>query len=99
MTVPFNRDIYDTTSAILICLLITMICYNMFIFVRMKVYRTYSTSCLLLFCVALLIFRTTSLVVFVFDQDLTRFSRSLVECLFLDIPTFLRNQINLCLIY
>ena len=98
-TIPFNRTFYDCVSAILILILIFMIAYDLYVFLEMKVYRTYSTSCLLLSCVTLLIFRITSLVVFIFDSNPTRSESSLVNCLFLDIPIFLLNLITLCLIY
>ena len=98
-TIPFNRTFYDCVSAVLILILIFMIGYDLYVFLEMKVYRTYSTSCLLLSCVILLIFRTISLTVYIFETKPSELESSIVGCLFLDIPIFLLNLITLCLIY
>ena len=97
--VPFNRTFYDCVSSVLILLLISMVGYDAYVFFQMNVYKTYSTSCLLLSCIMLLMFRIISLTVFILEEDPTSSESSFVGSLFLDFPVFLLNLITLCLIY
>ena len=76
-----------------------MICYDIYIFIRMKVHKTYSTSCLLIASVALLSFRIAILILFLVQDSPAKDTRTFVGDLLGDIPTFLMDFIIMCLIY
>ena len=76
-----------------------MICYDIYIFIRMKVHKTYSTSCLLMASVTLLLFRIAILILFLVQDSPAKDERTLVGDLLGDIPMFLMDFIIMCLIY
>ena len=95
----YFRDPVVYISALLILALLAMIVYDLYLFFKMKVYKTYSTSSILLSCITLLAFRVYYSLDFVFDihgtDNPTTFKAGLVA----DIPWFAMNFIILCLIY
>ena len=76
-----------------------MICYDIYVFIKMKVHKTYSTSCLLMASVTLLLFRIAILTLFLVQETPTAEETTFVGDLLGDIPMFLINFIIMCLIY
>ena len=76
-----------------------MICYDIYVFIKMKVHKTYSTSCLLMASVTLLLFRIAILSLFLVQETPTDEETTFVGDLLGDIPMFLINFIIMCLIY
>ena len=76
-----------------------MICYDIYVFIKMKVHKTYSTSCLLMASVTLLSFRIAILTLFLVQETPTDEETTFVGDLLGDIPMFLINFIIMCLIY
>ena len=86
-------------SALLILALLAMIVYDIYLFFKMKVYKTYSTSSILLSCITLLAFRVYYAFDFVLDIHGTDEDTTYEAGLIADIPWFAMNFITLCLIY
>ena len=86
-------------SAVLILALLAMIAYDIYLFFKMKVYKTYSTSSILLSCITLLAFRVFYSLQFVLSIHGTEKSTTFEGGLIADIPWFAMNFITLCLIY
>ena len=76
-----------------------MICYDIYVFFKMKVHKTYSSSCLLMASVTLLLFRIAILTLFLVHETPTAEETTFVGDLLGDIPMFLINFIIMCLIY
>ena len=83
----------------LIVALTTAIAYDIYVFIKMRVHKTYSTSCLLISSISLLLFRIAILVLFIVQENPTNQETSFVGDLLGDIPMFLMDFTILCLIY
>ena len=89
---------YSVFTSLLIVALTVMICYDIYVFFKMKVHKTYSSSCLLMASVTLLLFRIAILTLFL-EHTPTKRTDAIVGDLLGDIPSFLINFIIMCLIY
>ena len=90
---------YSVFTSLLIVALTAMICYDIYVFFKMKVHKTYSSSCLLMASVTLLLFRIAILTLFLVQETPTAEETTFVGDLLGDIPMFLINFIIMCLIY
>ena len=83
----------------LIVALTAMLVYDVYVFIKMKVHKTYSTSCILLSSMTLLSFRIAILILIIVLENATETETTLVGNLLGDIPIFLMDLTILCLIY
>ena len=83
----------------LIVALTAMLAYDIYVFIKMKVHKTYSTSCILISSMTLLSFRIAILILIIIQENVTDTETTFVGDLLGDIPTFLMDFIILCLIY
>ena len=86
-------------SSALVLALLSMTTYDAYLFFKMKVYKTYSTSSILLSCIALLIFRVICSVFILLNHNPDSKETTLEADLLGDIPWCIMSFITLCLIF